>query len=67
MNAIQVRFQVCEKYHGFVDTTKYYVTATVNGIPVYLHADFCRDYYPETLENVTRHNYHIKDTCSSLS
>jgi len=62
-----VRYKRCKKCNGFVDTTKYYVTAMVNGISVYLHADFCAEYYPAILEHVERHNYHIKDTCSSLS
>jgi hypothetical protein len=60
-------FQHCGKCSGYVDTTKYYITAMVNGMIVYLHPDFCADYYPATLDNVERHNYHIKDTCSLLS
>jgi hypothetical protein len=54
------RFQRCGKCNGYVDTTKYYVTAMVNGALVYLHPDFCHDYYPDKLENVERHNYPIK-------
>lgn len=48
-------FKQCPQCGDWVDTEKRHVTAIQNGVPIYLHHDWCAEVYVEEVSHV--HEY----------